>query len=260
MIASGDGDRRSHPDRAWEAEEREMSDEAKSGSSERGRFAVMDVFGLKLEVSNPRLAELLTMDAKSALTTDVRALGTAQAVREFREEVAQAAPEVVIAPPTPKDDLDAALRRDFRARAVALGVALGFDSSADGVWESPAGLTILTRAIERPVSLAAASHYVSELANRREQLGGVGASVLFIADSQQSADVFKVAIRQQQLYDVMRVISMDNLVDIGRLRNSGAVDHAKAVILLAPTATIDVGEILSVIRAASLGEESVPGL
>jgi hypothetical protein len=232
-----------------------MSDEANPGVADRSRFAVMDVFGLKLEVSNPRLAELLTMDAKSALTSDVRDLGTPQAVREFREEVAQAAPEVVIAPPTPKDDEDAAYRKDFRLRAATLGTALGFDSSPDGVWESPAGLVIVTRAVERPVSLAAASHYVSELANRREQLGGAGASVLFIAESQQSADVFKVAIRQQQLYDVMRVISIDNLVDIGRLLTAGAVDHAKAVILLAPTATIDVGEILSVIRAASASDE-----
>jgi hypothetical protein len=237
-----------------------MSEEGMPAEADRDRFSVMEVFGLKLEVSNPRLAELLTMDAKSALTSDVRDLGTAQAVREFREEVAQAAPEVVIAPPTPKDDEDAAYRKDFRARVAALGTDLGFDSSPDGVWESPAGLSIVTRAVERPVSLAAASHYVSELANRRERIGGIGASVLFIAESQQSADVFKVAIRQQQLYDVMRVISLDNLVDIGRLRSAGAVDHAKAVILLAPTATIDVGEILSVIRAASVGEETGAGL
>jgi hypothetical protein len=118
----------------------------------------------------------------------------------------------------------------------------------------------VARAIDRPVSLAAASHYVTELSNRREQLGGVGASVLFIAEGQQSADVFKVAIRQQKLYDKMRVISIDNLQDIQRLFDAGAVDHSKAVILLAPTATIDVGEILSVIRAASLSEDTTPEL
>ncbi len=236
-----------------------MSDEGKGSAQPRDRFAVMDVFGLKLEVSNPRLAELLTMDAKQALVSDVRDLGTPQAVREFREEVAQAAPEVVFSPPTPKDDEDAALRKDFRLRAATIGADLGFDVSADGVWESPAGLVILTRAIERPVSLAAASHYVTELSNRREQLAGVGASVLFIAEGQQSADVFKVAIRQQRLYDKMRVISIGNLEDVKRLFTAGAVDHAKAVILLAPTATIDVGEILSVIRAASAGEDAPAG-
>jgi hypothetical protein len=225
-----------------------MSDEQQD-SPDSSRFAILDVFGLKLEVSNPRLAELLTMDAKDALVSDVRDLGSARAVQEFREEAAQAAPEVVLSPPTPKDEDDAAARRQFRARAAVIGERIGFECTPDGVWRSDTGVSILTRAIERPVSLAAASHYVSELATRREQLGGPGASVLFIAESQQSADVFKVAIRQQQLYDLMRVISIANLDDVSRLYSTSAVDHAKAVILLSPTATIDVGEILSVIRA-----------
>lgn len=226
------------------------------GSKAGNRFAVLDVFGLKLEVSNPRLAELLTMDAKEALTSDVRGLGSSRAVLEFREEAAQAVPDVVLAPPTPKDDDEAAARRQFRARAAAIGEALGFGCTPDGVWRSETGVSILTRAIERPVSLAAASHYVAELATRREQLGGPGASVLFIAESQQSADVFKVAIRQQNLYDLMRVISIENLQDVRRLHGIGVVDHSKAVILLAPAAAIDVGEILSVLRAAGAAEDA----
>lgn len=226
------------------------------GSNAGNRFAVLEVFGLKLEVSNPRLAELLTMDAKEALTSDVRDLGSSRAVLEFREEAAQAAPDVVLAPPTPKDDDEAAARRQFRARAAAIGEALGFGCTPDGVWRSETGVSILTRAIERPVSLAAASHYVAELATRREQLGGPGASVLFIAESQQSADVFKVAIRQQNLYDLMRVISIENLQDVRRLHGIGVVDHSKAVILLAPAAAIDVGEILSVLRAAGAAEDA----
>jgi hypothetical protein len=75
-----------------------MSDEDQPTSNERARFAVLDVFGLKLEVSNPRIAELMTMDAKTAFTTDVRDLGNPTALREFREEVAQAAPDMVIGP------------------------------------------------------------------------------------------------------------------------------------------------------------------
>jgi hypothetical protein len=222
------------------------------------RFAVLEVFGLKLEVSNPALAELLTMDAKDALTTDVRDLGSSKAVFEFREEAAQAAPEVVLAPPTAKDDQDAALRREYRSKVSDIGSALGFEATPDGIWRSPAGITILTRAIDRGVSLAAATHWVTELAARREQLAGPGASVLFIVDGQQSADVFKVAIRQQALYDVMRVISVDNLQDVRRLLDARAIDHAQAVILLAPSAAIDVGEILSVIRAASESGEGGP--
>jgi len=234
--------------------------EDQQGSPARDRFSVLDVFGIKLEVSNPRLAELLTMDAKQALTTDVRDLGTPQAMQEFREEAEQAAPDIVMAPPTPKDEDDAAARRQFRVHAAAAGGSLGFEITPDGVWHSETGVSILSRAIERPVSLAAASHYVSELASRREQLGGPGASVLFIAESQQSADVFKVAIRQQHLYDVMRVISIGNLDDIRRLHAAGQMDHAKAVILLSPAATIDVGEILSVIRAATVDDGGAASL
>lgn len=236
-----------------------MSDDQQAGSK-ADRFAVLDVFGLKLEVSNPRLAELLTMDAKSALTTDVRDLGSPQAMQELREEVGQAVPDVVIAPPTAKDEGDATARREFRIHAARSGQALGFEITPDGVWHSATGVSILTRAVERPVSLAAASHYVTEIANRREQLAGPGASVLFIAEGQQSADVFKVAIRQQQLYDVMRVISAGNLDEIRRLSDQRSIDHAKAVILLSPAATIDVGEILSVIRAARECDDREGGL
>ncbi len=221
-------------------------------SDENCRFAVLEVFGLKLEVSNPRFAELLTMDAKDALTRDVRDLGTPKAVRELREEAQEALPGVVLTPSTAKDDQDAALRRQFRARASAAGATLGFDARPDGVWDSPTGVTILTRAVDRPVSMAAASHYVSEISTHREQLAGPDAAVLFIVDGQQSADVFKVAIRQGHLYHVMRVIWLDHLEEIVRLQTSGAVDHAKAVILLAPVANIDVGEVLSVIRSANV--------
>jgi hypothetical protein len=221
------------------------------------RFAVLEVFGIKLEVSNPALAELLTMDAKQALATDVRELTTSKAVREFREEAGQAAPDVVLAPPTARDDQEVAFRREYRAKTTEVGTALGFEATPDGIWRSPVGISILTRAIDRPVSLAAATHWVTELSARREGLAGPSASVLFVVEGQQSADVFKVAIRQQSLYDVMRVISMDNLQDIRHLFTLGSIDHAKAVILLAPAAAIDVGEILSVVRAA--GDSTDPG-
>src|SRR5450756_2507334 len=76
-----------------DADVRDESD----GSDERYTF---NVFGLKLEVSNPRLAELLAMDAREALTTDVRELASPRAVRELRDEAAQALPDVVMSPPT----------------------------------------------------------------------------------------------------------------------------------------------------------------
>lgn len=227
-----------------------MSDsDGTEATPDDGRYAVLDVFGLKLEVSNPRLAELLTMDAGKALTTDVRDLGTPEEMRSRRLDVEQAAPEIVLAPPTARDEMDEKHRREFRGQVGRIGNSLGFESSPDGIWRSPTGLTILTRGIDRAVSFAAASHFVGEIAAHRESLAGPDATALFIVDGQQSADVFKVAIRQGHLYNVMRVISVDNLLEIERLLVGGLIDHAKALVLLTPAANIDVGEILSVMRS-----------
>ena len=235
-----------------------MSDSEDTGArADDGRYAVLDVFGLKLEVSNPRLAELLTMDAGRALTTDIRDLGTPEELRAQRRAAEQAVPEIVLAPPTVRDEMDERHRREFRGQVGRIGGSLGFESSPDGIWRSPTGLTILTRGIDRPVSFAAASHFVGEIAAHRESLAGPDATALFIVEGQQSADVFKVAIRQSHLYNVMRVISIENLLEIERLFVTGVIDHAKSLVLLTPAANIDVGEILSVMRstdAAGPGE------
>lgn len=212
------------------------------------RFAVLDVFGLKLEVSNPRLAELLTMDAKDALGSDVKGLvpsGPPQATE----------PEVLLPPHTPHDEQDARMRREFRARVEEIGQVLGFTVSSDGLWTSPSGIAIVTRAMDKPVSLAAASHYVAEIAAHRESIPGPDATALFVVDSQQTADVFKVAIRQRRLYDLMRTISIDNLEDVRGMFEHHAVDHAQAVVLLVPITNIDVGEVLSIIRSARDAEQ-----
>lgn len=220
------------------------------GGPDRGRFAVLEVFGLKLEVSNPRVAELLTMEAKDALTTDVRELGQSSSEPVSTAEMAQAIPDTVITPVTPHDDEDARVRHQFRSRVQAVGQALGFDTRPDGVWTSPTGVAILTRSVDKPVSLAASSHFVGEIAARREDLAGSDSTALFVVESQQTADVFKVAIRQRRLYDVMRTVSIGNLERILALLGTGEIDHAKAVVLLVPMANIDVGEVLSVIHAS----------
>ena len=248
--------------------------QAQSPDTETGdRYSVLEVFGLKLEVSNPRLAELLTMDAKQALGADVRDLvsapasqggapaeesvpvGPAAAPLDGAEATA-AVGDVVLASPTPRDEFDARLRREFKNRAFAAGSTIGFDTAQDGIWHSPTGLSILTRTIERGVSLAAASHYVSEIAARRESISGPDSTVLFVVDSQQTADVFKVAIRQRHLYDLMRTISIDNLEDIRGFVQQGAIDHQQATVLLVPIRNIDVGEVLSILRSTQLGESA----
>jgi hypothetical protein len=219
----------------------------------KNRFAVLDVFGLKLEVSNPRLAELLTMDAKDALGTDMRDL-VAGDPTATAEDVHQAMPDVVLSPNSPHSDDLARYRKEFRQRVDNCADGLGFDVRGDGAWVSDTGISIMTRTVERPLSLAAASHFVSEVAQRFNEGDGEPMSVLFVVDSQQTADVFKVAIRQRRLYQDMRTVSIDSLEDLRGLYRREQLNHEQVVVLLAPVANIDVGEVLSVIHADGLND------
>lgn len=75
------------------AEEEASTQPGETRSGER--HPVLEVFGIKLEVSNPRLAELLTMDAKEALTSDLRDLGTGEPVMQpGTDEVEQVTQEI----------------------------------------------------------------------------------------------------------------------------------------------------------------------
>lgn len=204
------------------------------------RYTVLEVFGIKLQVSNPRVAEILTMDAKEVLAGAPRDLGSPQAEQELRAEAAQAAPDVVVGVPNEQDDRDAAYRREFRGRAASVGRKLGFDAGPDGMWRSPGDATILTRAIDRPVSLLAAVHFVAELRGRLEQSEDASASVLFIADGSESVDALRSAIRQARAHGSMRVVRMPLLEELGRMAAAGALRHDEAVSLLWPPASADV--------------------
>jgi hypothetical protein len=228
----------------------DRSNAAPNEGQARERHPVLEVFGVKLEVTNPRLAELLTMDAAEALTTDIRKLGGTAAeaapVLGGIDEVQldQAAPKVV-------DEEEARRRKALHAAVLEVGTSLGFDARPDGLWQSPTGIVVLTRTVEQPVSYAAATHFVTELAARRESIAGPESTALFVVDGQQTVDVFRVAIRQNKLYDLMRTISLDNLMAIRDLYAHGVLNHTTAVALLVPMANIDVGEIISLVRAAS---------
>lgn len=217
-----------------------MSDDTRD---ERQRHAVLEVFGLTLEVNNPRLAELLTMDATEALTTDVRDLMVAD-----RRAVAEALPETIVAVPTPHAEALSRARAEFRKRADALGEKLGFSVSSDGTWSSPLGIDIVTRTVERPLTVAAAAHFVAEVAAVTDRLPESSA-VLYVVEGQQTADVFKVAIRQRRLYDLMRTVAIQTLEEVAARVEAGRLDHRSLLVLLAPIANIDVGEMMSVLRA-----------
>ncbi len=222
----------------------------RDGAAEDPSTTVLELFGVRLKVKNPRLAEVLTMDAADALSTDVRQLLDPEQVRALRAEAGQAAPELVLTPQNGRDDVDARIRADMRARADAIGEALGFDAAPGGEWASPTGITVVTRVVERPLSYAAAIDFVDTIARVLEGRDAQDTTALFVVDSQRTADVFNVAIRQRRLYDHIRTISAENLEAIRSLFGSGALDHSRALVLLTPIANADVGEVLNIIRAA----------
>jgi hypothetical protein len=207
------------------------------------KHAVLEVFGISIEVSNPRLAELLTMDASEALTTDLRGMIDAD-----RRAVAEALPDAMVSMATPHSEAAAKARHDFRVRADQLGAGLGFAVESDGTWASPTGIDVVTRTVERPLTVAAASHYVSEVAAVTDRLPDTSV-VLYIVSDQQTADVFKVAIRQRRLHNLMRTVSTASLEELGSLHQAGRLDHRQVLVLLAPISNIDVGEMMSVVRA-----------
>lgn len=214
------------------------------------KHTVLEVFGISLEVSNTRLAELLTMDASDALTTDVREM-----IGADRRAVVEALPDVVVSMSTPHSEAEAKARHEFRLRADRLGESLGFAVEGDGTWASPTGIDVVTRIVERQLTVAAASHYVGEVAAVTDRLPDTSV-VLYIVSGQQTADVFKVAIRQQRLHNLMRTVSIESLEELGSLQRAGRLDHRQVLVLLAPISNIDVGEMMSVVRAE---RDSAPG-
>ncbi|MBS3956314.1 MAG: hypothetical protein KGZ40_02085 [Clostridiales bacterium] len=213
-------------------------------------YTVMEIFGIELKVRSPRLAEVLTMEASHALGTDVRELADPAALRRVREDLAEALPDVMIAPESPHDHDVTRARTELRARADALARAMGFETAPGGVWLSPTGISLVTRIVERVPTVASATDAIDKIAGLLETADSES-SALLVVESQEAADVFKVAIRHRRLYDVMRTISVGNLQELRTLVAGGAIDHARALVLLSPLVGIDVGEVLSILSASA---------
>jgi hypothetical protein len=248
-------------------DERSVSDIG-AGPEEESQ-EVLQVFGLKLKVYNPRLAELLTMDARDALGADVVEL----VKRESGDVDVESIPSVAAGPvktaASHESDTEtqellmeqvAAVGSEEPVAAPAapapsgqesvslMGEQLGFAVQPGGIWRSSTGVVILVRRLEHPVPLDVATRLARELGEAQQRQGREAAG-LFVVDDQMAADVFRVAIRQSGLYHEMRVISMRHLEEILQLRKGGRLSHRQVVSLMVPLTNIDVGELLNVVAA-----------
>lgn len=211
---------------------------------QKDKFKVLEVFGIELHVSDPNLAKLLTSDASKAMTEDVRVLtgGVSPEEAAQEQEAAPAAPQAAPAESAPVETVG--------SRIDALGQKLGFEVRPGGLWKSLTGIIILVRFIDRSVDLQQAGRFVQQLAEQQGRLGQQSAA-LFIVEDKITVDIFKAAIRKSQLYNEMRVISYENLIEILKFRESDRINHRQVVTLLVPLDNIDVGELLNVMKAAA---------
>ncbi|PKQ30336.1 MAG: hypothetical protein CVT60_00605 [Actinobacteria bacterium HGW-Actinobacteria-10] len=227
-----------------------MDDTMQFSPADDEETTVLELFGIKLNVRNPRLAEALLMDAKEALNTDVRHLGDAEAIRMAQAEISQAVPDVIVSVPTAHDaDLDRH-RTEFRQRVDHLGTELGFSVEPDGTWRSPLGLVLAVRSVIQDVSAAGAADLVAKLEEARRAGTTLCDSALIVARAQQDATDFALAIRQLKLHHMFRTVSVDNLELMKAMRLRGTLDHVHALALLSPVSEADVGEVLDIIRGA----------
>lgn len=215
------------------AKKKEEKENKKSEDRGEKKHKVLQVFGIPLQVSNPRLAELLTMEAKEALTEDVKIL---------RQKLA---PKEKVTPEEKKVSYP-----DFRSRIDEVGEKLGFGVQLGGVWNSPTGVIILVRVVDKPPNLVQAKRYSGALSDQQAKLKRDSAG-LFVVPDQISCDIFKAAVRGKNLWNTIRVVSFDNLEKILSLRERQYLDHKQVVTLLVPLDNIDVGELLNVIKAAT---------
>lgn len=216
---------------------------------------VLELFGVKLSVNNPRLAEILTMDAKEALTTDVKDLVDPAAAREKRAELLEAVPDIMVTPPTPHDEYESEQRAVFRERVDGIGTTFGFDVARDGVWHSPTGLVGVVRPIDKDVTFAVASDTVRKLDVLRASHGGSEGFGLIVTHDQRTSDIFRVAIRQAGAYGHVRTSSADVLSRLAGLMSTDEMDHTSVLALLAPIAAVDIAEVVALMCLRDSAEE-----
>ncbi len=214
----------------------------KSEENEKNSFDVLEFFGLKLKVSNKKLADLLTMDAKEAFTEDIRVLKK-KYINGESEKLAQEG-ELV------KNREEIIDQDEYLENVVAIGELIGFDIQMGGIWKSPTGVCIITKPLLKINNLEKAKHLIEEVWKSHTRLKNENTG-LFIVGDQIGCDIIKASIRAEGYYGSMRVISYENMVELLRLFDQGYVGHREIATLLIPLDNVDVGELINIVKAAA---------
>lgn len=213
-----------------------------------GRTTVLEVFGMKLQVKNRRLAEVLTMDAAEALGLERRPgqkPGAEHAERIEPEVISEAVPDVLLSMGGAREEEESRLRAETRTRLDELGAEFGFDVQPGSRWVSRDGLVIHTRVVSRALTPAAATDMVSKLAQSVVSGPPGRESVLLVAAESVPAGPLLAAVTTLGTHSSFRVAHLD---DLERLRELCAriADPTSAVeAVLLPRSAVDVSAVLA---------------
>ncbi len=215
-----------------------MNKKESSDNKKKDEFEILQVFGIKLKVKDAKIADLLTTDVKTDISTFRQKMEDSQVEEKANGERTIATEQV--------ESL-----QEFESVVNRIGKKLEFDISLGEVWRSSTGIAVLLRPVFDSISFEIAKAKVDELARKQAKIKTENVG-LFVTRNKQSCDILKAAIRSKNMYQQMRVVSYENLFELLDLKETGYLKHRQVVTLMVPLDNVDVGELLNIIKAVAI--------
>ena len=215
-----------------------MNKKQSSDKKKEDEFEILQVFGIKLKVKDPKIADLLTTDVKTDISAFRQKVGNTQEEEKAEEDRVIASEQV--------ESLE-----EFESVINRIGKKLEFDISLGKVWRSSTGIAVLLRPVFDSISFEIAKAKVDELSKKQGKIKTENVG-LFVTRHTVSCDILKAAIRSKNMYQQMRVVSNENLYELLDLKETGYLKHRQVVTLMVPLDNVDVGELLNIIKAVAI--------
>ena len=209
-----------------------------SNNKKEDEFEILQVFGIKLKVKDPKIADLLTTDVKTDISTFRQKIGDAQAEEKVEGDRVIALEQV--------ESL-----QEFESVINRIGKKLEFDISLGDIWRSSTGIAVLLRPVFNSISFEIAKAKVDELSRKQAKIKTENVG-LFVTRDNVNCDILKAAIRSKNMYQQMRVVSYENFCELLDLKETGYLKHRQVVTLMVPLDNVDVGELLNIIKAVAI--------
>lgn len=203
---------------------------------------VIDVFGIKINVKNRGLAQLLSMEAKDVLTGEWE-VSRRNLEHTDSEHIAEQIPSIT----------DIEWGKQYIELSKLMAKRLGFRIKND-IWRATTGRNILAKVVLGTMDLDEASVKVDELAKElasQQETLKESVTGLFIVQDVPYLGVFLAAIQRKQLFQRISVMAFEDLRQLVWLYEHRHVDHQGTVSLLLPLANMDTNQFLKLLSKAA---------